>query len=427
MNRSLRKSLTRLAAAVAASGALVAFTIAPAAANPGTSGSLTATGGAQMEELAARYGSLGGALINFYATQKGMTATSFMQQNPETVAALLGITPQQLQDLPADGSITPGTGPSGLPSLDPSTQTVLDPSGRPVIDPSGMPAINPSGLPVPQTSATTPASQADQLSQLQQQIAAAGLSFTSGKYASLEEYAGKLSAQSSGVDAAVVASGATWAKNLAALRVPSLAKPTASVNQSSASKMPKEGLMFGLFLNKSLTSLVSDSPDVFGQVQKSGVGTSSATSAWQQAMQKAAISSQADFTKMLPSQCGASLLAGMGTGSAAKANSIAGSGCSSCTVTGLYMNSQMLRLFDSSASSTTQNTKDGVINPAEWNKLQNWQKQAILQQNPNLQQSLSSSISGGSNNGSSNCATGSTATSGALSSTLPGVFSNLQK
>lgn len=232
--------------------------------------------------------------------------------------------------------------------------------------------------------------------------------------------------QGQSIDAAVVSAGANWAAQLGAIRAPELNAPSApKMDTAAASAMPTESLAFGLFLDKSLTAMVVDFPDVFAQVRNSGVGTAASKAAWDQSMMTALSASRPDFTAMLPSPCHSVMLTAMASGDAGQARTATNGagGCGGCLATGLYMNSQMGRLFNPQATSTQVNPADSMVPPAEWNHMQGWQKNAILDQNPDLAAGLRASLRAG--DGVADCSATSTATGAASRVALPGVFAQL--
>lgn len=377
----MKQYRTRVTRCLAAGGAALALALGNVPAHAETSvatqtdPALLGTGAADMQALSERYGSLSGALTAFYADQKGQTVSQFISENPAQAAKLLGVqTQQQLDELPTD-------------------QVAVDAAtGR-----TDVAALN-------------------------RQLAASGLALDTQGYDDLDAAANAVAANASSVDAAVISAGSSWAAQMAGLRTPALTTPNApGVSTKLATAMPKEGLVFGMFLDKSLTAMVTDFPDVFSQVQQTGVGTAASQQAWNTSMQRALTASREDFSTMLPSQCAAGMLSVMASGNAADARKY---GDSSGAAAGLYLHSQLSRLFDPASTSTVPNSSDNVMNPTEWNRLQDFQKDMILKQNPDLGASLKENVSGSAVTG---CTTSKAATSGALSTTLPGVFSNLMK
>lgn len=351
--------------------------VTPFSADFSSSVGILGVGGAEMQALADRYSSLSGALVWYYAGQQGLSVGDYLKTNPTQAASLLGLQdPQQLEALPED--------------LGKDEEGAAD------------------------------------LGALNRQLNAAGLTLDSRNYDDLDEYGTAVASKANSIDAAVISAGATWAQQLGALRTPALTNPTApGVNGTPATSMPKEGLIFGMFLDRSLTALVSDHPNIFAQVQSSGLGTPESQQAWRSSMQKALAGSQADFSSMLPSQSGAALLSAMASGDPQAAAKLGISGQSSCVSAGLYLNSQMARLFSPQTASTLPNSNDSLLSPSEYGNLQDWQKKLLEQQNPNLSTSLQQSLGGGS--GPTGCGAASSATSGALGVTLPGVFANLTR
>lgn len=313
-----------------------------------------------MADLRSRYSSLSGALIAFYAHQSGQPLSSFMATNGPAVSALTGTTL------------------SGAQAIN---------------DVGGLNAAMAGGM--------------------------AGKDFNS--------YTTTLSERGSSIDAAVINAGATWAQELSQLRAPALTQPTMpNMDTSAATAIPAEGLVFGMFLDKSLTAMVTDFPDLFAQTRASGIGTPGAQAAWNRSMTQALASSRPDFTAMLPSPCHGVMLTAMASGDAGHARTTAGAGgagCGSCLATGLYLNSQVSRLFNPSSTTTQSNPTDKVIPPAEWNRMQGWQQNLIKDQNPQLSSGLDASLR--STGTGAECSSSKPAAKAAAKVTLPGVFASL--
>jgi hypothetical protein len=231
------------------------------------------------------------------------------------------------------------------------------------------------------------------------------------------------------LEQAVVLSGASWGASLAEwatspreLPVPVLgALPTPSV----AVALPPEGFGTGMMLERSLSSLVSSHPEVFAQVRSTGLGTEAAGQAWRESMLNAYNATNADRSLSLIDPCSASFLGAMASGSAATGRSIGGDRCNPCVVAGIYVHGQMGRLFDPGSTSTLFDPSDGVMPPAEWDSLPEWQRQVLINQNPSLSEQLSSSMSRSSTTGS--CASASAVIDKAAPSVLPGIWSNIGK
>lgn len=284
----------------------------------------------------ATYQSLSAAMASYYANSKGSTLSQFVLQNPDQAAALLGTTPDALQALPVD-------------------------------DPKALDAA----------------------------MKTQGLTLDTSGYADLKVAQADLSSKSMSLDAVIVASGANYAEQMASLRAPSLATPVSpGVDTSMASAMPSESLAFGLFLNKSLTDLVVNSPDVFSQIESTGLGTPEAQKAWNTSMMNAMSASKGDLTSMLPSQCGGVFLSAMASGSAADAAKSMPSGkdCGSCLVSGIYSHGQMSLLFNPSMGDVNPKRGEGAVDPYEYDAMMPFQKQALQGQNSNLSSALDTAL-----------------------------------
>lgn len=317
------------------------------------------------------YTSLAAAMTEYYAISKGNTLGQFISQNPETASSLLGISVESLEGLPSDD-----------------------------------------------------------LNSLNQGLNSKGMTLDTGSYSDLELAKQDISAKGSSLDALIVATGAGYAEQLASLRAPSLNSPTApGVNTSIATSMPQEGLAFGLFLNKSLTDLVTTSPDVFAQLQAGGLGTPEAQSAWNKSMLNAMSNSSGDLTAMLPSACGGVFLSAMASGDAKSASKSmpAGGGCGSCLVSGIYSHGQMSQLFNPAIGTINPMPGSGTVNPSEWSNMSGWQQSAISGQNPDLSSSLDKALGKSTSSTPTGCESSSAAVSSTAGSSLDSTLSFLNR
>lgn len=258
-----------------------------------------------------------------------------------------------------------------------------------------------------------------------------GLTLDTSEYSNLQLAKADITSKGSSIDALVVSAGASYAEQMASLRAPSLVKPTSpGLDTSSATSMPKEGLAFGLFLDKSLTDLVTNSPDVFNEIQNSGLGTPQAQAAWKNSMMNAMSGSQKDMTSMLPSACGGVFLTAMASGSAANASKSmpSGGGCGSCLVAGLYSHGQMASLFNPELASTnpTRGT-GGPVTPMEWSTMMGFQQNALKTQNPNLSSSLDNALGLKNNVAAAGCEGSSGAVTTTANSSMKKTMSFLNK
>lgn len=312
------------------------------------------------------YTSLAAAMTEYYAASKGNTLGQFISQNPETASSLLGISVDSLQTLPSDD-----------------------------------------------------------LESLNKGLDSKGMTLDTNSYSDLDLAKQDILAKGSSIDALMVATGAGYAEQLAALRAPSMSSPNSpNLDKSSATSMPQEGLAFGLFLNKSLTDLVTNSPDVFSQLQTSGLGTPAAQEAWNKSMLNAMSNSSGDLTTMLPTACGGVFLSAMASGDASSASKSmpASGGCGSCLVSGLYSHGQMSQLFNPNIATVNPMPGSGFVNPSEWGNMAGWQKDTVTSQNADLSGALDKALGKTSSSKSTGCESSSAAVSktagSSLSSTL---------
>jgi hypothetical protein len=403
--------------------------------------------GQAQEELSTEYLSLSGALLAFYARQSGQTLQEYLK-NQQIVLSTPALTDAQ-------GRALPGQDADEVPGGD-TVQATAAPEPGSLPDPAGLPEGVGAGLETPTldtpaelTGGTLPeVSLPDQkalqvpalgsakelakalgpvapvnattLSGLNKTLSASGLTIDLKAYDSLDALARGVAAKSNTIDGSVALAGAKWVADLATLRTPSLTTPNAP-----APTMPglaKDSLVFGLFADKSLAKMITDSPDIFAAVGKSGVGTDAAARAWNAAMMGVYRDTNKDLAKVLPDPCTGGMLAVMASGDPAKVGDF-GSGCSTACVTGgLYLNSQTKSMFTPGTSGVHSNPLSNVWNSGTLSDLQSWQKQVLLEQNPQLTSAL---LADNAPQASASCAAASTATSAALGATLPGIFNRL--
>jgi hypothetical protein len=232
-------------------------------------------------------------------------------------------------------------------------------------------------------------------------------------------------ATGTGFEGVMAARAAGWFEQMAALRAPELVS-AGTIDPKLATSLPREGLRYGLFVNKSLTALVTDHPDVFTQVSKSGKLDAAGMTAWRNAMLQGFKATMADPSKALVSGCGAAQLAAMATGSASETYRLLGSGaggCTPCITSGLYLHDQTLRLVDPSRNSVLgANAGPNTIAPGTWSQLQPWQQEAIKQANPKLGTALKGTLATGPTSG---CGASSAATSATVRSNMGGAIGSL--
>jgi hypothetical protein len=300
--------------------------------------------------ISQQFQSLAGAMVQFYAAESGMSLEAFLGTNSVQVASLVG-----------------------LPELAPSLSSV------------------------------------GSLDQFQLRLRGAGATLEVAGMTSFEELAAEFNSKASSMDGQVALLGASYASQLGSMYIPELTMP-AMGNAMSGSP---ETLAFGLFVNKSITNLVSNHPDVFAQVRQTGLGTPAAMSAWRQSMLQAGTTVGSDLSR-LPMPCIGEMLQGMATGSVTPS----GSGCGACAVAGTYLHQQASTLLDPNTNTTFGANGSGSA------PMQPWLADALTSQNPGLAAQLDQVLAPTNVLGS--CSAASSATSSAVSALLPGVFANLR-
>lgn len=393
---------TATRAALAISVLIAALGVAPATAYAATPASSSPT----PASTTAGYPTLSAALATMYAQNAKMSVSSFLAANPTTGQILLGKGGPPLTVDPALAAPT-----LHLPSMSAPT----------------LPQLQQPTLSIPNAPATASLPAAPMLA-LNQQLVSSGQVPNPAQYQSLRAYGAALVGSGAGADAAVASAGAQWAAQIAALHTPAVATPNAPT--PTMPTIPQGSLIFGSYLDKAMTAMVSSFPNVYAQVQSSGVGTPQSQADWNTAMQKAFQATQASPTAGFPDPCAGILLQAMGSG-AVQPSAASSASCpqaSTCIASGLYMHSKMQTLFAPGVTSTipTSAPRSGagsVMPPASWNQLPAWQRQVILSQNPNLKQALAQSTQAAS--APSACAGATPALSGALATSLPGIFSHL--
>lgn len=408
--KTLRSRTLRMASIVAGSVA-TALLCAP-----------TAHAAGDQKALVDQYSSLSGALLGFYADQSQETLAQYLARQQVTLAPTTIGDPvaERLESMPSTGGPTGTPTESGYGSLDGAPQA---PSASSPVEPTGgaggvlsAPQAAALGLDAKSVNAAT-------VTDLNKQLAAAGLTVNTSGFKSLDALAAKVAATSSTPDGAVTLAGARWIQQLSTLHTPALGKPSAT--RPSAPGIPKDALPYGLLLNKSLTTMITDHPDMFADAKKSGLGSTAMSNAWGASMLKAYKASSADFASVLPSPCTGGMLAVMASGDPASAAKATGGKCStSCVTGGMYLNSQSKALFDPARASIIANPTAQVWNGATYGAFQGWAKGLAMSQNPDLNSSLTKTL-GGANN-TTGCGAAAKATQTSLGKTLPGVFAALR-
>ena len=304
---------------------------------------------------ADQYNSLAAAMLNFYATSSGVSLQAYAAANPGMVASMLG-----------------------------------------------NPAL---ALTLPQMTAGT---------NFQSFMGSSGATLDLASVRSTDDLFAEVNSKSMSIDGQVTLFGASYATALANMHAPSLKMPGLDTSGlSSATGVPVEGLAFGLFMDKSLTNLVSNHPDVFAQVRSSGVGTPAAMAAWKSSMMQAGTSVGSDLAR-LPMPCIAEMLQSMATGSSAGSSS----SCTACAVAGSYLHNQTSQLLDPNQNSSIPGANSNQPAPT-----QPWLSDQLNSANPGLSTQLSQVLAPSSTTAA--CGASSAASSAALSNMLPGLFSGL--
>jgi hypothetical protein len=311
--------------------------------------------------MQSQYVSLSAALATMYASSKGLTLNNFLMTEPTMAASLLGTDPSLVRN---------------------------------------------------KLSSNT----AKELNSL---LVKNQLTLSKDSYKSMESYANTLIKNSTlNADAAMATKAANWASELGSLRTPELVAPqTPKANTASLATPPAGVLAFGLLFEESLTALVTDFPDVYKQVSNRGLSGDKSIAAWKNSMKNAYKASTQDINSITANdpcaKAAISSIAGVKTNSP----------CGSCSSIGAYVAAQLQAdLANPAAKSSLVNPDDSVIPPSEWNRLQDWQKKAILESNPKLADSLKNSSKNGSK---LNCGASSTSVKSVSDLVLPGVFDTL--
>ena len=290
----------------------------------------------QMTDFEGRYSSMTAAMVVYYAANRGQALGAFLTDNPKALANLSG-------------------------------------SG------AGM------------TDIFNKANQAKTPEELSRILSTSGIGLNVNSWTSLAAANADIKSNASSMDAAVVSAGMSWASALSQIHVPVVQAPgIPDMNTTLATSMPKEGLVFGLFMNQSLANLIGNFPDVFSQVNSTGVASPTASEAWKKAMQAAAAGSYTDLSQVAGGNvCGAAFVDGL-TGNSTK-------GCSPCAIAGMYGNAQLSLLFNPAAGSKALDPRNPAVSATEWSNLSPAQRSAIVAQNPGIANNVDGALNG--NNG----------------------------
>lgn len=324
-----------------------------------------------------QYASLTGALMSMYAKQSGQTLESYLSANDLMVAAA-------------------GNSANGKPVGKLVNGTSADAAGATKLD-------------------------ASTVGDLDDSLSAAGFGLDMRNYASLKDMATDVVAKAHTADGKVTLAGAQWVAQLGSLRSPELKTPT--VGGATMPGIPAEALPFGLLLDQSIAGTVLAAPDLFSQVATSGVGSAELSKVFSSQMLGAWEKSNQSLTSALPNKCTGAMLAVMASGDTSAASQY-GPCEPACSTGGLYLNSQISRMFAPDGKQLSPNETDKLWNYETLLQAQDWRTRDLLEQNPSLVQGLLSDD--GTAGGALLCGAASTSTSDVLSKTLPGIFGSLR-
>lgn len=258
--------------------------------------------------------------------------------------------------------------------------------------------------------------------ELSRELAAAGFGLDTRNYSSLSDMASDVLAKAHTADGAVTVAGAAWVADLKNLRPGKLTKP--SVGGAQMPSIPQDALPFGLLLDKSIAGTVLEAPDLFAQVSKSGVGSTELGKVFSKQMLDAWEVNGKSLTDALPSKCTGLMMEMMATGDSKRAAKY--DGCQpACVTGGMYLNAQSNRLFTSGTEQIKPNLTDDFWSHETLLQAQDWRVADLMEQNPDLVQSMLSKGTGGS--AAALCADASRSSKTALQDTLPGIFGQLRK
>lgn len=265
---------------------------------------------------------------------------------------------------------------------------------------------------------------ANDAQELSEQLYAAGFGLDVRNYKNLDDIATDVLRKAHTADGAVTLAGAKWVSDLGAMRVPKLTDP-----KTGKPVMPgimKEGLPFGLLMDKSIANTVLNAPDLFAQTAKSGLGSDALQQVFNGELKKAWDANGKSLMETLPDKCTGVMMSVMATGTAKSADKYKSLGCpDACTTGGLYLNGQANRMFSNEATSFSPDDSASVWNAATLSHVQDWRLKDLLEQNPAMLQGMLAQD--GSGGGSIFCHNASASTKTALVDVLPGVFGGLKK
>lgn len=423
-------SSSRLQRSVAAVVAVSAFAVPLLSAPPAAS-----EGGDAHSAMTSSYGSLSSALIGAYAAKSNLSVEDYLAGQqlllaPATLDAsafsgwdTLAVSPELAAGDPSSAPTLSAESPSGYPTLDVDGEPVMPGVEAAAIDVASassgglllLSADQLAGL----TGTVAPV-QASSAVELDALLAASGLTVSDKKYSKLSDLARQVTRAARTPDGAVTLAGAAWASQMRALRAPALARPgtpSAAMPGISADALP-----FGLLMNKALTQMIADNPDMVGAAQASGLGSAKLQTAWNTAMFKAYTASNADLTTMLPNRCVGVMMGVMATGDTKTPTN----GCAkSCIVAGQYLHAQSGAAFDpqrNSMESNVANPLGNVFNYATFDGFSSWARQYVATQNPSLV-----GVSTQPTPSPQDCADGAAAAAATSRQRIPGILSRLSR
>lgn len=343
------------------------------------SGALLASGAAaayadSQEELVNRYSTLSGALISAQAQSQDLSISNYLKATQAT-----------LYTLPAQNQ------PTSMAVLASRDLTLM------------------AGTPLHATSIT----------ELNSQLAQSGVAFTSSDYSSLSSLAGAVTGKFGSADAQVTLAGAQWAASMGTLTAPELSVPTAPEVGTPA--VPENALPFGLLVNKTVTRIAVDAPQLLNQIMATGISTPKQQAAWNKAMAAAWEGSETDLASTVPDSCTGGMLAIMASGDPSSGDSY--EDCdTACRAGGLYLHNQSLSIFNPQRLSPVPEALNTAMTAADVDALPPAVREALASQSvPPMMANPAALISGVG----TSCGTARQNTTATLSTTLPGIWGNL--
>lgn len=404
----------------------LAVALAPAVLLVAASGGAATAQGDQHNALADNYTSLSATMLNFYASQSNQSLEDYLssQQLLLVPSAFPGASvPGQLDH--RDDTVTGDSGDpsdelSESPSLDSGTLSDLGSLGSAFDASSGLldiSALSGGGLLLSAEQAAQLGTagaplKASDVRSLSKTLSKAGLTVDTGNLKNVTQLAAAVGRASKSADGAVTLAASTWVSELAALNAPKLKNPGRP--GSVMPTVPADALPMGLLMNKSLTNLVSNHPDLVAQAHKNGLGNKQLVSAWNTSMAQAYAASSGSLNSLLPNQCVGDMLAVMASGSATAAKASAQGLCSTACVTGgKYLHNASSALLNPNKKAGTSNPTSAVLQPGAG--------QGVAKANSTISTSPLDYFT--TKDG---CGAAANGAVGALSTTLPGIFSNLR-